>query len=188
MTAFECYTLYLALKRHFTTKAYDFFKYNGAVKCSEKSFFIRKDQKAFLKMSRQRDPKGYCIGNMIYNKSMWAGEFVDEYFTEFQKYRDNGTYWFKQDLSRLRSELSSNLDINDTNHIPYIIHQLNLGNINIFTACVFEMIFKCDKVWSSNSQYFVFKDTSQKVLKSYMFFDIDIDKYRAILIDFFEVV
>ncbi len=41
--AFKTYVDYLALKRHFTTKTYDYHKYNGKVKVSFEAFQTRKD-------------------------------------------------------------------------------------------------------------------------------------------------
>jgi len=46
-TGFELYVKYLALKRHFSDEKYDFFRYNGKVRCSEESFTSKKNQKNF---------------------------------------------------------------------------------------------------------------------------------------------
>ena len=38
MNAFEVYSTYVALKTHFSRKTYDYFKYQGNVKVSEKTY------------------------------------------------------------------------------------------------------------------------------------------------------
>ena len=38
MTAFESYKMYVALKLHFTTDSYDYFKFNGKTRVSETNF------------------------------------------------------------------------------------------------------------------------------------------------------
>jgi len=43
MTAFESYRVYSALKLHFTTDSYDYFKYNGKTKVTPENFEKRKD-------------------------------------------------------------------------------------------------------------------------------------------------
>ena len=50
MDAFQAYTLYLALKQHFTPgRGYDFFKYNGKTNASKNAFETRKDKYFFHK-------------------------------------------------------------------------------------------------------------------------------------------
>ena len=48
MTEFEAYCQFLALKLHFTTDHYDYFKYNGKHNATPASFEKRTD-KRFLK-------------------------------------------------------------------------------------------------------------------------------------------
>mgnify|MGYP001323202090 CR=1 FL=1 len=48
---YECYKLYLALQRHFST-TYDFFTYNGKVNASVESYSKRPDVFKFEKLSK----------------------------------------------------------------------------------------------------------------------------------------
>ena len=52
MSPFEAYKLYTAIKNHFTTESYDYFKYNGKVRASEHTFETRKDKYMFYKLSK----------------------------------------------------------------------------------------------------------------------------------------
>lgn len=61
MNAYEAYVMFLALKRHFTTKDYDYFKYAGKVKTSVAAFEKRNDRYFFEKLSRMDDPKGFLL-------------------------------------------------------------------------------------------------------------------------------
>src|SRR4051812_5248294 len=61
LDAYEAYVLFLALKRHFTTKDYCFFKYHGKIRTSVKAFEARNDRYFFQKLSKHEDPKGYLL-------------------------------------------------------------------------------------------------------------------------------
>ena len=52
-TGFAAYALWNALKLHFTSDSYDYFKYNGKTNVSKQTFSIRKDKYQFYKLSRK---------------------------------------------------------------------------------------------------------------------------------------
>ena len=52
-TGFAAFALYNALKIHFSSDSYDFFKYNGKTNVSKQSFTTRKDKYSFYKLSRK---------------------------------------------------------------------------------------------------------------------------------------
>ena len=53
ITGYEAFGIYQALKLHFTTENFDYFKYNGKSKISVTSFENRKDKWFFYKLSRK---------------------------------------------------------------------------------------------------------------------------------------
>ena len=59
---YNAYKTYVALKNHFTSDSYDYFKYKGRVRVKEESFLKRKDkfyfekiEKKYLTFEKQRD-------------------------------------------------------------------------------------------------------------------------------------
>ena len=54
MDPFEVYKSYLAFKNHFTKEKYDYFKYGGRSRASEKAFNKRKGRYFFERMSRKK--------------------------------------------------------------------------------------------------------------------------------------
>ena len=56
-TGFAAFALYNALKLHFTSESYDYFKYNGKTNVSPQSFMTRKDKYQFYKLSRKYNPE-----------------------------------------------------------------------------------------------------------------------------------
>ena len=53
MTDFEAYRQFLALKLHFTSEHYDYFKYNGKHNATMASFEKRTDKRFFKKLVRK---------------------------------------------------------------------------------------------------------------------------------------
>ena len=66
-TAFNSYVKYLAYKRHFTTKSYDFHKYNGKVKANFETFRTRNDAYFFAKLANKPDYENMILANMVVN-------------------------------------------------------------------------------------------------------------------------
>jgi hypothetical protein len=52
-TGFAAYALWNALKLHFTSESYDYFKYKGKMKISDESFLKRRDRFFFAKLERK---------------------------------------------------------------------------------------------------------------------------------------
>ena len=53
MTDFEAYRQFLALKLHFTSENYDYFRYNGKHNATMASFDKRTDKRLFKKLVRK---------------------------------------------------------------------------------------------------------------------------------------
>ena len=67
MTPFEAFSMYIALKNHFTQKRFDYLKYNGKSRMTQKSFDKRKDKIFFQKLAKHEDVQGFLIANFIKN-------------------------------------------------------------------------------------------------------------------------
>lgn len=76
MTTFETFKLYIALKNHFTLKTYDYFKYNGKTRTSQKSFEKRNDKFFFQKLSKHNDILGFLVSNLIVNSKSWIKDLT----------------------------------------------------------------------------------------------------------------
>ena len=60
MNSFEVYSTYVALKTHFSRKTYDYFKYQGAVRVSEKTY-SKGSNKYFIKTFPNTNKKEQVI-------------------------------------------------------------------------------------------------------------------------------
>ena len=104
-TGFAAYALWNALKLHFTSDSYDYFKYHGKTNVSKQSFTIRKDKYYFYKLSRKyslEELKNYYVANMISGNGDWVGEMVgpngEEIYAKWLKTQQSLTYTFENDI------------------------------------------------------------------------------------------
>ena len=82
ITGYEAFGLYQALKLHFTTETYDYFKYHGKTSVSITSFENRKDKYHFYKLSRKYTNKedliNFIVANFIEDERSWVGTLLQE--------------------------------------------------------------------------------------------------------------
>lgn len=107
MTPYETYCLFLALKNHFTTESYDFFKYKGKTSASVKSFEARNDRFFFQKLSRKFNTgqmTDVLVANFLQGKK-WVGDFLlddaDEIYFEYIQIKESFTYRFMEETNKL---------------------------------------------------------------------------------------
>ncbi|MFN4975942.1 MAG: hypothetical protein ACK5GV_11910 [Bacteroidota bacterium] len=121
MTPDFAYEKYLALKMHFGSSGYDYFKYSGKVKANKDSYDSRRDKSIFNKICKtynKRDYFGLLISNFIYNSDLWIGDIISESgqkrFFEWKKRIQSIKYIFNQDLNVIEDfMLEHDLSFND---------------------------------------------------------------------------
>jgi hypothetical protein len=191
MTPYECYVDYLALKRHFTTDSYDYFKYNGKVSAKRDAFEKRKDKFFFEKLSKHRDPHGVILANLLKSKDVWIKELVSD------KAQENYNLWIKktQSITRLvESELwllddnfDSNFKVVSGNHPPllklFLSDKLSLESLIILTT-----ISGCIPHWCKNMKDdFIWDDVNKYIIKTKPFIHYDVEKIKKICLDRFSI-
>lgn len=108
MTPFESYQTYLAIKQHFNSKSYDFFKYNGKVKSQIDAFNKRPDKKFFISASTKFTRVDFIerlLANFIEDDSSWIMNIFEDAgkknYERFKKRVSSLTYQFKTDIMKL---------------------------------------------------------------------------------------
>jgi len=105
ISGYEAFGLYQALKLHFTTDSYDYFKYGGKTNISVTAFENRKDKYHFYKLSRKYTNKedliNFIVANFIEDERSWVGpllqEEADMNFRKRQKVIQSLSYTFEND-------------------------------------------------------------------------------------------
>lgn len=145
LTAYETYCLFVALKLHFTTMNYDFFRYNGKTsRVSQSSFLSRKDRFQFQKLCRlhnETEMQDFIASNLakgiMYPVDL-ISEQAEENYQEFLKRKQSFSYIFSNEIDKLFSSASNPADVfkKIKGEYPAIINQYLNGMISLETVCV----------------------------------------------------
>lgn len=186
MTDYEAYKLYCALKRHFQSETYDFFKYNGKVRASYGAFEKRNDKYFFIKLAKHKDPVGFLVANLYNNSDAWIGDLVNEKATEgnyreWLKKKQSLTYCFRGDVEMI-DNLKEEYKVKDGQH-PKLFQRYLGRQISPETLIIIDKLNKgcVFRYWSDRLSDPIWKTECNKLIKLSPFIDIDIDKYKSIL-------
>lgn len=109
VTPFQAYKKYIALKLHFSTDKYDYFKFSGEVKVSRDTFEKRNDKAFFYRLAKKYKPEEleeYLVANFLEDPDNWVGDIITVEGTDvlaaWQKKIQSLTYTFKQDVIHLK--------------------------------------------------------------------------------------
>ena len=108
MDGFDVYKIYLAIKLHFTSDSYDYFKHNGKTTARLNTFTKRRDRYFFHKLSRSYSSSAcvdYFVAGFIDSDTVWIGDVVgksgQENYTRWQKRIESLSYVFENDCDTL---------------------------------------------------------------------------------------
>ena len=190
MMAPDAYRCYLALKNHFTKDHYDYIKYRGKTRATNKSFYKRKDRFWFEKFARQKNDKEveeFFVSNFVYSTdpgTMWIGEMIKEgenRYIDWKKKIQSLSYIFKEDVNSLFGENTLNEVFDCSKGHPPILKSYLGGNTSLETMVI------CDKILGYRDNFDkklndpVWETVSRKIKKYDPFLNIDVPNYKKIL-------
>lgn len=190
MTAFESYKMYVALKLHFTTDSYDYFKFRGGTKVTEANFEKRKDRYFFKKLTnRKKDAEmlPYFVANFVADPAGWIGNMVrndgDDHYRAWKKRFESLHYGFSEDIDFLLqqvTEFDQLFKVTETH--PPLLKFLLGKKISMETFVILNQILdfipQFDK---SIRETIVWKDVRRTVIKYSPFVSVDTVKYKYTL-------
>jgi hypothetical protein len=194
-SGFAAYALWNALKLHFTSESYDYFKYNGKTNVSKQTFTINKSKYQFYKLSRKYDTeelKNFYIANFIQGKGDWVGDLLqdgDENYTKWQKTQQSLTYTFENDIMYM----FDSVDGADFWHIddyfkpidggwPMLITKMMHDKISLETVCILVDILGCMPKWEKQITEDIIWPTHRRIIKKYTpFIQYDKEKFTKFL-------
>jgi hypothetical protein len=189
MDAFEAYTKYIALKNHFSSKTYDFFKYNGRTRASKASFEKRGDKYFFHKLSKHSDCVNYLASNFL-EGDCWVGDLVNEQdaekkYIQWKKRIESLSYFFKNDLEKLDSNFNINFEVVNGEH-PILLKKYLRKEISPETVLILNDLVRFFPSWNKKIEDKVIWPNEYLKLKKYRpFFTINLDVYKKYVVDFY---
>jgi len=157
MSAFDCYKTWNAVQAHFTRKTYDYFKYNGNVRASEKSFMARNDKYFFEKAARKfkrNDFVEYLVATYTSGQdTKWVGHVFSPKneiaYLKWRKKIESLTYTFKEELDKVW-EIDDNFNTMflsvDGRH-PLLYRAYSSGKVSLETLVVLDKLVGFTKKW-----------------------------------------
>ena len=191
MTGYETFSLYQALKLHFTQESYDFFKYNGKTNVSVTTFENRKDKYHFYKLSRRlaqkEDMIDFIVANFVEDENAWVGSLLLEdaevNYRKHQKVIQSMSYNFESECRDLFDGLddpNSILRVGDD--YPTLLRKALRKEVTIETVCLLNNQMGFVPVWSKKiADTIHWPNYRLKLLKYAAFLPKDDVKYRLIL-------
>ena len=191
MTGYEAFGIYQALKLHFTTDSYDFFKYNGKTNVSVNAFENRKDKYHFYKLSRKYSNKedliNFIVANFVEDETSWVGnlltEEADNNFRKRQKVIQSLSYTFQNDCKDLFDDCKEPNELLSTNgDYPILLTRTLQKDVQIETLCILNQILNFLPMWDKKiTDTIRWPEYRRKLLKYAAFLPKDSVKYKLIL-------
>jgi len=189
-TAFDVFKDYVALKNHFTTKSYDYFKYQGKSRSvTVDKYNQRKDKVFFMKLAKHKDPRNFLVANFL-EGTTWIGDLAyneqaQTTYTNWLKRTQSLTYVFQNEITKLDDDLNTNFIVTDGQH-PVALKLYLKKEISIETLVILIDIVRCYSHWQKSlAEDIVWKEVSHKLSKYKPFLQYDKQKCKKILLDHF---
>lgn len=185
MSPFEAYKLYLAVKQHFTTTSYDFFKYNGKVSATQASFETRRDKYMFYKLSKRDDPLLYLVSILSQEPNVWVGEIFEpkyeQMYKDFLKTKESLTYIFNNDIDQLLENFDENFNVPSGDY-PYLLKLYTRKKIRKETFIIIQDCVRFFSKWNKEiADPILWPQIALNCKKFWPFMQYDKAKYCAIL-------
>jgi hypothetical protein len=183
--AFQAYQKFVAIKLHFNSDNYDFFKYNGRLKNTNvNNFEMRKDKYFFHKLSKHENVDFFLASNFFNKKKLWIGELFDDEHESHYKNALNRIqsleYNLKKDLLRYES-YNDALNVTGGQY-PKLLLDYKRGDVSPETLVVLNDIYKIFNYWSEKIDDPIVWPTIQKDLENYgKFIKYDRKKFIEVL-------
>lgn len=191
MNGFQTYKMYVALKNHFTSATYDYFRYNGKTRASIKTYEARHDKYFFEKLSKKRDVEDFILANIIeQGPAVWVGDLANEQQAEenyrgWVKRQQSITYMFTNELDKLELPYDQNIIVVDGQHPPLLKHVIQ-QDISIETLIILNDMCSFTRHWNRKIEEKVIWPSLYNKCKKYRpFLKFDKEKLKQIVIDKF---
>jgi hypothetical protein len=192
-TGFAAFALYNAIRLHFTSGSYDYFKYQGKTNVTKQTFATRRDKYSFYKLSRKysvHELKEFYVSNFLIKDYQWVGEIVgpegEENYRKWQKRIQSLTYTFESDILYLLDKYGIKgekiFKVVDGQHPPLLVEVMS-GKVSIETLIILNDAMNFIKEqWSAKIEEDILWPNWQRMIEKYSpFLQYDRNKFKKIL-------
>jgi hypothetical protein len=187
-SGFSAFAIFNAIKLHFTSDSYDFFRYNGKSNVTKENFANRKDKYSFYKLSRKyrnEDLLNFYIANFLVKDVSWIGDITgvegEENYKQWQKRNQSLNYRFKEDILYLMDKVSVVTDLIKVKdgQYPLLLNQTMQGNVSIETLSILNHMMGFFDMWNKKiSDTIIWPSWKRKCEKYTPFIKYDEAKFK----------
>lgn len=192
ITGYEAFGMYQAIKLHFTTDSYDYFKYGGKSKISVDAFEKRKDKYHFYKLSRRMQDKSelefFIVSNFVEADDIWVGDLLEDEseknYRKRQKVIQSLSYTFQNDCDKLFADVDNpNVILQSENgDYPKLLTMALRKDIEIESLCILNKTLNFFPMWTSKiGDTIRWPAYRRKIMKYSPFIHYNSDKMKSIL-------
>ena len=192
---FDVYKTYLAVKLHFTSDTYDYYKYDGKVNAKLDTFTKRKDRYFFHKLSTryaETDILDFFVANFLTDSKRWIGNLLAndgrDVYLDYKKRKEAFAYHFKQECGTIAIDLGRrNISFNDgfippDGQHPRVLRLLIQRKISYQTAVVLDHFLGFTKNWDKEiTEKVVWPEISLKVSRVKPFVNFNATECKLIM-------
>ena len=196
---FDVYKTYLAVKLHFASDTYDYYKYGGKVNAKLDTFTKRKDRYFFHKLSTkyaETDILDFFVANFLADSKRWIGNLLANdgrgVYLDYKKRKESFAYHFKQDCGTIVSDFSSRgLSFNDgflcpNGQHPRMLRLLIQKKYSYQTAVVLNYFLGFTENWDKEiTEKIVWPEISLKVARVKPFINFNATECKLIMKEIF---
>ena len=189
-TGYAAFTMYNSLKLHFTSKSYDYFKYNGKTNVSTVTFLKRKDKYTFYKLARKYtldEMRDFYVANFL-EGDKWVGDMAsvdgEEVYRKWQKTQQSLTYTFENDIMYLlgNGESPDSMLEVKPNGYPALMRFVQLKQISLETLVILNDMLNFFPMWEKKiDDDILWPDFKMTCVKYTPFLHYDKKKFKEIL-------
>lgn len=195
MNGYELFCQYQAIKLHFSSPSYCYFKYNGKVSTTPAGFEKRKDKYMFHRLARNlRDGEatGFLVSNFLKSNKLWTQDLLEpeamETYRAWRKKYESLSYMFENDLSKIKEEFDKHdLGIASMFRVPeegypLIWTMMNRKEIEFETMVILHGLTGVLDLWDQKYKGdYIYEKTSTLIRKYEPFLGLDTSKLKSIV-------
>jgi hypothetical protein len=190
MDGYSTYSLYQAIKLHFTSESYNFFQYDGKTRVSIDAFQKRRDKFLFHRLARKyRDDEmvPFLVANFVHSDNNWTKSLLEEQaeetYRDWKRTTDSMSKVYTEDLQKICPDPKefNNLFKVEDGQFPPLLNLLMQKEVTIETMVILNNIFDFIRIWDKKiSDDIIYPKVSRKVRKYGAFLAVNVDKYKLL--------
>lgn len=193
LNGYDVFSMYIAMKNHFTGKSYDYHKYNGKCNATVNSFNRRKDKYFFDRLSNNYEAEnieGVLLSQFISNDVYWVGDLDNDIYLRWLGRQERLYYDFKQAIDLILNKIEeeeinfSDLFNNKDGNHPIILNEVLQDSITQESFIIFNEFVPFFHILDKNITYpLIWNNYKKKCTKYKNFIKYDRRKFKSYLVE-----